>query len=450
MAQSIEREWQVVTVQLPGGEEVPTLVDARTWLPARVAQRYVMRERRLHVQPNTIRNELYAIARIYRWFWNAPPKGLRTCEDFDDFLVVGGVLTARQLDALVEHLGTPRSEQHRRSRGQAGIVGGIRPDATDALHEEEEDEFIQAETLDRYARAAKGFLAFALDAAKRGGSPAGDWNEIRTLREQLEAYFELVISTVRPSVRIRPLSAEEEEVLLRTFGPVYRVDATGARLLLRPVRFLHAHFTARTRLRNWLMYRLARDCGLRRGEILKLTLEDVLPGRSGGLKVVRRPDDPHDPRLPAPAVKTKGRTLPTTPELDALLSAYLCGPPPGRRVGGRTHYLITSLAGHPLSLASTAELMETFRRHSGIEHLRWHSLRHTWAESFIADCFAAREGTLRRDEQEQAFDRLRYAGGWHSDAAPRHYIQNWIDAHTEQFMRERNERLYEDRPFEDE
>ncbi|MQA91961.1 MAG: hypothetical protein GEU90_17355 [Gemmatimonas sp.] len=313
MAERIDRDWQVVTTRLPGGEEVPTLVAASTWLPARVALRYVMRERRLRVMPNTIRNELYAIARIYRWYWNEHQKGLQTREDFDDFLVAGSVLTARQLDALVEHLVTTRSEQRRRRQEQVdGVVGVIRADATDGLDDQEEHEFIQAETLDRYARATKGFLRFALDASKRGGAPAGDWNEIRILGEQLEAYFEFVISKVHLSIRHRPLAADEEEALIRTFGPIYRDGATGQRCLVLPIRFSHSHFTPRTRLRNWLMYRLARDCGLRRGEILKLTLDDILPGRHGGLKVVRRPDDPSDPRLPAPAVKTKGRSMPTT------------------------------------------------------------------------------------------------------------------------------------------
>lgn len=429
----MERRWQVVQTRLPGGEEVPTLVDAETWLPARVAQRYVMRDRRNSAKPNTIRNELYSLARLYAWFWNEHQATTGNKVDLDDFLVSGNTLGARQLDSLVDFLRINPARKQRQGSPH--------------LEDAEEQQLLAAATFDRNARAIHRFLHFAMDAAHRGGQPSGDWEKIAMRREQLRAYFQHTLSSLRVSIRIEPLAPAEEDAVITALGPVYSTAAGGHRRLALPVRFAHPHFTPQTQLRNWLMFRLALDCGLRLGEILKLTLADIVQGRNSGLKLVRRPDDAGDSRTILPAVKTSGRDLPTTPEIDFLLTAYISGPQPGRRAGGKTHYLITAESGEPLAISTAAKLIDTFRRHSGVPHLRWHTLRHTWAEAFISACLSDGSEPISRNQKESAFDRLKYAGGWRSDEAPRHYIQQWIQRHTQAFMRQRIEQMYGPEPM---
>lgn len=464
MSHGTDRRWSVVTVRLPGGkrdalvlpggEEVPTLVDTATGVPARVAMRYVMRVRREHVKPSTIRNELHVCGRLYSWFWNehqrTVPLGQRV--DLDDYIVAGRWFETRDLDSLVNHL-TLSARNAVRGRGAGAPGESPKPgllthpetgDGVEATDEAEEAEHIAATTLDRYARVSRQFLRFAVDAAKRGGMPAATWSEMMLLQEQLDAYFAEAAVGAAASIRIDPLSSADLRALREAVGPVYDVGPGGKLLLRQPITFTHGNFAPETRLRNWTMICVGRDLGFRRGEILKLTVGDIAPGRGGEIRVVRRPDDLADSRRTMPAVKTKARTVPSTPELDSLLTAYLAGPAPGRRVSGGHPYLFTGRDGAPLSIDTTAEIMETVRAHAGIPGLRWHSLRHTWAEAFIEERLGGHSGPVSRAAREAAFTQLKYAGGWHSDAAPRHYVQRFTERWANSDARARNERLYDE------
>jgi integrase len=196
-----------------------------------------------------------------------------------------------------------------------------------------------------------------------------------------------------------------------------------------------------TRLRNWLMFCLGEQCGLRIGEILKLTVEDIVSLRPGGALTVhvrRRPDDPHDTRVHPPSVKTLERVLELSPEIRWGSRLYLTHRPPLGRVAGKSPYLFVTAEGDPLSYSSAHHAIQVAGKLVGLTNLTWHVLRHTWAETVAKELFAI------NGIEEHAVEKLRYLGGWSEGSrTPFHYIRNAIRDAANDFLRKRNERLYQ-------
>ena len=56
-----QRRFRVLPLTLDTGEVLPTLVDAGSWIPVRVATRWVIRRRRWRSMPSTLVNDLRSI-----------------------------------------------------------------------------------------------------------------------------------------------------------------------------------------------------------------------------------------------------------------------------------------------------------------------------------------------------------------------------------------------------
>lgn len=79
-----------------------------------------------------------------------------------------------------------------------------------------------------------------------------------------------------------------------------------------------------TRIRNHLMIRILRETGIRRGELLSLTLTNiVLYGEKKTIFVKRTHDDKYDPRIDQPVAKTKERIVRISPQTAKLLEEYI-------------------------------------------------------------------------------------------------------------------------------
>ncbi len=251
----------------------------------------------------------------------------------------------------------------------------------------------------------------------------------------LESVFQPLERYAAASERIEPLTPEEFDRIRMTFGPM----ANDQGIIMLPVRFRPENrFRPASRLRNWLMMLTSRQCGHRRGELLKTRLDDLPRSTDVGLKIRRRPHDRSDTRRYKPRVKTIERVLDISPELRTLLRAYISSPAPLGRPSGRSPYLFTSADGAPLSISSADGVVEVVTRHTGIEHLSWHSFRHTWAEELADDL-------LNQHREEEALQIIRELGGWKPNSStPMHYIQNAIRKRAFEFLRERNSRMYSD------
>ncbi|TCG02902.1 tyrosine-based site-specific recombinase CMGI-7, partial [Paraburkholderia steynii] len=105
------------------------------------------------------------------------------------------------------------------------------------------------------------------------------------------------------------------------------------------------------RLRNFLIVLMMATLGVRRGELLKLRVSDCHLSRAiPEIRVERSPDDPADPRINEPQVKTESRHLPCDASLARYLNEYICRT--RRQIPGssRSPFLFLSRSGRPMSL----------------------------------------------------------------------------------------------------
>jgi len=298
----------VLNVVLESVERLPCLVNRPTWIPVRVGTRWTARYRRYRVQSSTLENNLRVLGRIYDWARNIGRF------DLDDYLTSGQSLNARQMESLALYF---------RTRGEgAETVVGADPSA-----------------LDHHLSVAENFLKWALDSDNRGGARTLTLEELSAQRTHSEDVFRSLRTGTRPCQRIRPLSEQEVASLRRVLTP--KAESGGDWVFPKGVFYRHAQ------LRNWLMVEIALELGLRRGELLKLRLDSLPRGSDDGLRVLRRPDDPHDSRQREPAVKTAERVVPVSRSLLSLFRAYLISAPPLGGVTGKTPYLFVTGGGAP-------------------------------------------------------------------------------------------------------
>ena len=182
------------------------------------------------------------------------------------------------------------------------------------------------------------------------------------------------------------------------------------------------------------MFEVALELGIRRGELLKLRLDSLPRAADDGIRILRRPDDPHDSRAKEPAVKTAERVIPASRELLRAVQVYLTSPPPVGRVSGKSPYLFVTRSGSPVSIDTADDIIVAIGRLSGVTPLSWHRLRHSWAER-MAELFA---------EQPNGMDRLVYLGGWTNPLSARRYIQRSLAKQAKEALRGYHRKLYEE------
>jgi integrase len=304
----------------------------------RLATRWSVRYRRYRVQSSTLADNLRILGKMYTWAWTVG--GF----DLDDFLISGNVLSAFQIQSLAEYFRMPK---------EAFLLLG-------------------ASSFDHYLEVTEEFLKWALSNSNRGGhSPFTTLEQLTSAYTQIEMIFETLHIGANTSQRIEPLTNEEIAAIRKAIAPTQNDNKEWG--------FPENSFSKYTRLRNWVMFEVALNLGLRRGELLKLRMDCLPRGRDDGIRVLRLPDDPRDSRTREPAVKTAERILPVSRGLLHALRAYITSRPPLGRVQGKSPYLFVTRKGDPVSLDTADDIIEKIGQISGVP-LSWHSLRHTWSE----------------------------------------------------------------------
>ncbi len=382
-------------------EEIALIVDGQG-LPARMPLRWVVQTRRSAVGSYaTLLANLHGVLDLYRWAEatsSAP-------DDLDDFLASGGILSPSQLLQLGDWV--------LMQEVKLGFLSRFRKQGT----------------VSQRIRSVVRFLEWGANVHGWGGSVHIPAAELNVYQNRLKETFRNQL-TSPGSPRPEPLSPSQDQLLRELIRP--KLGPGGS--LLWPLRFPDTNpFSPKLQLRVWVCYLLMRDLGLRKGEVLKLTLEDL---DAAMLKVRRRTNDP-DPRNPIPKVKTRERALPIHDALRQAIRAYTSSNHEGRRRRGRYPFLITSSKGDPLSIAAFDDMWARARKASPeIGKLHPHVLRHTWAESFAVHL-------LKAEGEEKALQLLREAGGWSSRSkTPFHYIQNALSQKANAMLRQFNDRTY--------
>jgi integrase len=398
----ITPQFSVLRLVLDTGERLPCLVDSETWLPARVATRWAMRYRRHHTQSSTLASDLRILGFLYTW--------ARTSGgfDLDDYLTQGKTLTPRQIEAFVSTLRLPDTFN---ALGPTAGSSTVSP-------------LIDSGTYDHYLSITEMFLTWALDSMNRGGISALTLEQLSAERAHLNYLFESLRIGAQPSEHMEPLSDQEIASIRQAIGPTREGEGSWA--------FPRDVFAEHTRLRNWLMFEMALELGVRRGELLKLRLDSLPRGSDDGIRILRHPDDPADSRTNEPAVKTAERIIPASRSLLLAVRAYITLPPPLGRVRGKSLYLFVTQKGYPLSLDRTDDVIQDIGRHSGIAPLSWHRLRHTWSEQWATRLLPRPNGK----------DILQYLGGWTNPHSPDHYIQHTVAQQAAELVRAYQQTLY--------
>jgi integrase len=385
-------EFRLVNLVLDTGERLPCLVDKQTWLPTRLATRWAVRWRRYRVQASTLASNLRVLGKVYDWAWRI------AALDLDQHLTGGRLLTPQQLESLAVYLRENATLRHR---------------ATIAPH-----------TYNTHLAVTEDFLKWSLYPANRGGVTPFSLEELTAEREYLTLFFRSIKVSGGQTQRIQPLTTAEIGQIRDTIQP--RQGSQGQWL------FPNSCFSPQTALRNWLMFEVAYELGLRRGELLKLRLDSLPRGGGESILVRRLPDDPRDSRAYEPAVKTAERKMPASRHLLQAIRSYMTTAPPVGRVHGQSPYLFVTRQGNPVSIDTAQDIIRAIGQHSDIQPLSWHRLRHTWAER-MADVLL---------DQPNGMDILMYLGGWSHPESPKRYIQNALARQSAQLLAQYQHELY--------
>jgi integrase len=378
----------VLNVVLDSGERLPCLVESSTWLPVRIATRWAVRYRRYRVQSSTLASNLRVLARVYSWARDSAGY------DLDTQLTRGQALRNREVESLVTSL--------RHNTASRGVNPGV---------------------FDQQLAVIEDFLKWSLDSENRGGRNILSLEQLAAERARTELLCRSLRIGARQPARIEPLEVADIDAIRKAIGP--RPDSSS-----QPS--FPELFAPHARLRNWLMFEVALELGIRRGELLKLRLDSLPRAADDGIRILRRPDDPHDSRAKEPAVKTAERAIPASRALLRALQLYLTSRPPLGRVGGKSPYLFLTRSGNPVSIDTADDIVVAIGRFSGVTPLSWHRFRHTWAER-MAELFA---------DQPNGMDRLVYLGGWTNPLSARRYIQRALARQAEEALRSYHQRIY--------
>lgn len=196
--------------------------------------------------------------------------------------------------------------------------------------------------------------------------------------------------------------------------------------VLRPGSELNPFQDPGVQLRNYLLVKLLRVTGTRRGEVLNLRVSDI-DWINLQISIIRRADTPQDPRSRQPVVKTNQRILPVTQEFLSEIRAYIVQV--RKHIpNSHTHpYLLIShksgpSEGLPLSLSSVQEIFSTLRRAYPELNITAHDLRHRWNEKYSEAMHA--QNKISHIEAEELRN---YLEGWSPESnMGKRYNRKWI------------------------
>jgi integrase len=306
------------------------VVDANEWLFGRRSQ-----------SPTTLSRSLSELLPLFLW---AHSKGVDIRERYESGM---GFLEAEITTGVVEQL--------RLSQGKRAT--GLR---------------VSNQVLNLRIATSRAFLAWlATEVIARYPSDDAKTQRIATQHAAVDEW--LADASVRQplarSVRAKALSPQQQIKLIEHVLP-----DVGGLGISRAMRF-----------RNFVVIALLLTCGLRRGELLSLRVEDITFGAISSVSVTRRPVDRDDPRRPKPRIKRGSRLLELDPCLATYLDEYIVLHREAlvEKAKVDTSYLIVSDEGHPLSISRLYALFVELKAQLGSllpENFSPHSLRHTFSE----------------------------------------------------------------------
>ncbi|MDN4053125.1 tyrosine-type recombinase/integrase [Massilia sp. YIM B02763] len=165
------------------------------------------------------------------------------------------------------------------------------------------------------------------------------------------------------------------------------------------------------RYRNRLYIYWLLELSLRRGEALGVLLED-LDVADEKVQVMRRPDNPKDPRGKyAPLTKTRDRILKVSGPLLEYTEEYLAMRRKFSNADRHGYLFISSWHGDPISISAARDIFNGLREKvPGLPNLSAQILRHTWNTLFTKHAYKTKMSDKKRLES------MRNQNGWSDES----------------------------------
>lgn len=369
--------YQVSVAVIPGVGVRHVLSDRETHLPKPAASLYEAHLALKTDSHNTRATELAFFASMYAWAHVAKV-------DLDQILLTGQGLTAPQIRAFAAWIRKPRAQ------------------ANGAISVE------KRRSINAAFRAASVICTWFIKqfATPHSGKKAQRAIEIEMLVEAQKSTWKEVLIKVRKRSTAPDMKDEEIAAVEQFLRPEIRSESVG-----EPIAW-----------RDYLMWRMAIEFGMRKSEILAMRLSDCPTRAAPYFKIVRieeRGASYVDPRRNPPRPKTLSRDLnlmldhTVFPRLVTdYVSTYRYR---SVEINNRRQkkfllsheFLIISEGGAPLSLRAADDVARAIAQGAGVG-FNWHLARH----AFFNRAYAAVAGADNKEAREAQISDIVYWGGW--------------------------------------
>ena len=324
---------------------------------------------------NTLYQAVQSIEVLYTYLSN---KGI----DLDDRLSQGPLFTNAELDDLLSFLKKPiadiRQEQkHSAGQRKKSFKGGeyVR------MGSSKEGIEISSNTALTRITYVRDFLQYCcMHQIHRTQDNQARANDLNHSKELIDQYLKERAPKLQASISERlGLSKEVQEKI----NELIKVGGKS-----------NPWVNSRVQLRNFLIIRFLLETGMRRGEMLNIMVPDI-NFQSHTVKVVRRPDNPNDPRLDQPVVKTLSREIPISDKLCLLIREYISTNRNKDFQAKKHGFLFTALGtGSPMAINSLSKVFKVIKAalQDVDEQISPHILRHTWNDNFSDYCDSKKTG----------------------------------------------------------
>lgn len=355
---------------------------------------------------NTIAMKLRAVLLLYR--------ALPQVQDLTPRLARGEWISVREIDHLIEQMNSPAElikpftnqegddrpalKKHSRVVSLENFRSKLRT---------QQQLTVTSRTTALRLQLIREYLWWRINAQilrSRGQSKIS----LTVLQDEIDTYIESKTTNIRDSSGIgdpKGLTEVQQAKLLEVIQPNSPLNPWKDNPFIRS--------------RNQLIVELFLACGPRRGAILGIKVPDI-ETHTGRISVLRRPDDPENPRKLETGNKSGDYKIPIGDHLFRLLKNYQVLR--HKKVKGRHRYLIVSEDGNPLEQSSVNYIFRSLRKIPQLAHLHPHLLRHSWASNHARRRYA--EGTDIYEIEKE----LRTLGGWSERSKmPAYYTRQFAD-----------------------
>jgi integrase len=378
--------YQLISTRLSGWGIRHFLINRKTNIPAPAASLYEVNLSQSSDSYNTPKTALYNIAFLYSW-------AIDQDIDLDQLLLCGRGLSRPQIRSFVGWL-------RRRAKTHGGGMPLSKRRSINA----------------KLTACATACVWFINQFANRSGLDFGSAEIELMAQSQARAWSDAKLKS--PKNGVAPDLSESEIATIEAFLNPYNHR--------RPISNDLA-------FRDYLIWRMAIEFGMRLGEILAMRTSDCPTRNAPYFRVVRieeRGENYHDPRKEPPRPKTLSRDLGflyQQTRFPSLASNYITEhrlpwiSHKGKRIRKLIlshEFLITNNRGHPLSIRSAEKIAKDIREGTGID-FHWHLARHAFFNRAYSDI----AGIEHQDTYQAKFDDLVWWGGWSDPTSMAQYIR---------------------------